>query len=148
MLTKYLLLLSPFVPLALTDYTRSPVSYVQGKSFNRFITIWLENTDYSKAAGDKNIAFFAEKGITLTNYFALTHPSEPNYVAAVSGDYYGIDNDDDNILPANVSTIMDLLEAKDIAWGEYQENMPYTGFTGVTSRDPKTHKSGYVKKHK
>lgn len=27
-------------------------STVPGKAFNRFVTIWLENTDYSKAAGD------------------------------------------------------------------------------------------------
>ncbi|KAK6530946.1 hypothetical protein TWF281_007778 [Arthrobotrys megalospora] len=136
------------LPLASAeDYTLSPVSYVQGKAFNRFITIWLENTDYNKAAGDPNIDFFAKKGITLNNYFAVTHPSEPNYVAAVSGDYYGINNDADNILPANVSTIVDLLEEKDISWGEYQEYMPYTGFTGMSFKEVKTRKNRYVKKH-
>jgi len=35
------------------DYTRSPVSNVPGKVFNRFVTIWLENTDYDKAVGDR-----------------------------------------------------------------------------------------------
>ncbi|KAF3173941.1 hypothetical protein EYR41_004366 [Orbilia oligospora] len=136
------------VPLAVaSDYTLSPVSYVQGKAFNRFVTIWLENTDYNKAAGDPNIEFFAKKGITLNNYFAVTHPSEPNYVAAVSGDYYGINNDDDNIIPANVSTVVDLLEEKGISWGEYQEYMPYTGFTGKSYKEEKTRKNRYVKKH-
>lgn len=33
------------------------------------MTIWLENTDYSKAAGDPNLAYLASKGITLENYF-------------------------------------------------------------------------------
>jgi hypothetical protein len=33
--------------------TRSPVTSVKGKQFNRFVTIWLENTDYDKAAGDR-----------------------------------------------------------------------------------------------
>jgi len=28
-------------------------SDVKGKVFNRFVTIWLENTDYDKAAGDR-----------------------------------------------------------------------------------------------
>ncbi|KAF3927403.1 hypothetical protein ABW21_db0205767 [Orbilia brochopaga] len=147
MLTNLLLLSSLLVPLALADYTDSPVSYVKGKAFNRFVTIWLENTDFKKAEKDPNIDFFAQKGITLTNYFALTHPSEPNYVAAVSGDYYGINNDDDNILPANVSTVADLLDEKNISWGEYMEFLPHTGWTGTQFKEPKSHRDGYVKKH-
>jgi hypothetical protein len=34
-----------------------------------------------------NFQFFAKKGITLENFFAVTHPSEPNYMAAVGGEY-------------------------------------------------------------
>ena len=69
-------------------------SHVRGKAFDRFITIWLENTDYQKAAGDPNLAWLAAQGITLSNYFAVTHPSEPNYVASHGGDNFGMDNDD------------------------------------------------------
>jgi hypothetical protein len=43
---------------------------------------------------------------------AITHPSEPNYVAATGGSNFGIDNDDFYNIPANVSSIFDLLEAK------------------------------------
>ncbi|KAF3940299.1 hypothetical protein ABW19_dt0200435 [Dactylella cylindrospora] len=146
MLTR-LSFLSLLLSHVFADYTLSPVSHVQGRAFNRFVTIWLENTDYDKAAGDSNMQWFAQRGITLSNYFGLTHPSEPNYVAAVSGDYYGINNDDNNIIPANVSTIVDLFDEKGIAWGEYMENMPYSGYTGVSFRDPETKKNGYVKKH-
>jgi hypothetical protein len=35
-----------------TAKTESPTSNVAGKSFNRFVTIWCENTDYDMAAGD------------------------------------------------------------------------------------------------
>lgn len=45
----------------------------------------LENTDYDKAAGDPNMAWLASQGITLSNYYGVTHPSEPNYVASVGG---------------------------------------------------------------
>lgn len=31
----------------------SPTSSVKGKHFDRFVRIWLENTDYSLAAGDR-----------------------------------------------------------------------------------------------
>jgi len=42
-------------------------------------------------------------------------------VAAAAGDNFGMDNDDFHAIPANVSTIVDLLDSKGISWGEYQE---------------------------
>lgn len=65
--------------------TLSPTSKVHGKAFDRFVTIWLENTDFDKAASDPNLAWLAKKGITLSNYNGVTHPSEPNYVASIGG---------------------------------------------------------------
>lgn len=39
---------------AATAKTESPTSNVPGKAFDRFVIIWLENTDYSAAAADRN----------------------------------------------------------------------------------------------
>lgn len=36
-----------------TALTLSPVSSVKGKTFDRFVTIWCENTDFDMAAGDR-----------------------------------------------------------------------------------------------
>ncbi|KAF7197070.1 Acid phosphatase [Pseudocercospora fuligena] len=121
--------------------------YVPGKAFDRFIEIWLENTDYDKAAGDPDLAWLAKKGITLSNYFGVTHPSEPNYVASVGGDNFGMDNDDFNQVASNVSTVIDLLEDKGISWGTYQEDMPFTGFEGFAWKNQKTGANDYVRKH-
>jgi acid phosphatase len=93
------------------------------------------------------LKWLATHGITLSNYFAVTHPSLPNYVAATSGDYYGLNNDNHNILPANISSVVDILEDKSITWGEYQESMPYTGFTGDYP-NPESKANMYVRKHK
>lgn len=114
-----------------TALTLSPTSNHKGKAFDRFVVIWLENTDYYKAASDPNLAWLAKKGITLSNYFGVTHPSEPNYVAAIGGDNFGMDNDNFNAVPGNVSTVVDLLEDKGISWSQYQEDMPYSGFEGM-----------------
>lgn len=150
--------------------TLSPVSYVKGKAFDRLAVIWLENTDYDLAVGDRehfsrpqellspvvqiltckltaNLAWLASKGVTLSNYFGVTHPSEPNYVASHGGDYFGMNNDAVNNVDANVSTIVDLLEDKGIAWGEYQEDMPYTGFEGKEYVNQVTGANAYVRKH-
>ena len=72
-----------------TAKTTHKTSHVKGKVFDRFITIWLENTDYEKAEGDPNLHWLASKGISLSNYFAVTHPSEPNYAASHGGDNFG-----------------------------------------------------------
>lgn len=73
---------------------------------------------------------------------------EPNYVAAIGGDYFGMNNDALHKVPSNVSTVIDLLEDKGISWSEYQEDMPYTGFEGFAWPNQKTGKNDYVRKHK
>ena len=77
----------------------------------------------------------------------MTHPSEPNYAAVVGGDYFGIDNDDFDRFPENISTVVDLLDSKGISWGEYQEHLPYPGFAGFNFSNQKTFANDYVRKH-
>lgn len=101
--------------------------------------------DFTTAALDPGLSNLAEKGLLLNNYWALTHPSEPNYCAAAGGDDFGMDNDDVNKVPANVSTIADLFDTKNIAWGEYMEGLPSTGFQG--KEYPETGPDNYVRKH-
>lgn len=103
--------------------------------------------DYSAASGDPNQKYLALQGITLTNYWATTHPSEPNYCAAAAGENFGMENDDFNAIPANVSTIVDLLDTKGISWAEYQEHIPYPGFQGFNYSNQETYANDYVRKH-
>lgn len=42
-----------------TALTLSPVSSIKGKRFDRLVQIWLENTDYSMAAGDRTLFHLA-----------------------------------------------------------------------------------------
>ena len=94
------------------------------------------------------MAALGEQGIVLTNYFGTTHPSEPQYCAIHGGDNFGMDSDNFNQIPANVSTVFDLLAAQGISFGEYQENLPYPGFEGFQYLDPNTGANNYVRKHK
>jgi acid phosphatase len=70
----------------------------------------------------------------------------PNYAAAISGDYYGLNHDSKINIPSNVATLVDLLEDKGISWAEYQEDMPSVGFTG-DYKNPKNGRNMYVRKH-
>lgn len=120
---------------------------VPGCVFDNYYQIWLENTDYEKAFNQADLAWLRTQGITLDNYWSLTHPSEPNYVGVVGGDYFGINNDNFFRVPSNVSTIVDLLESKDISWSEYQEHQPYTGFQGFNFSRQSDYAKDYVRKH-
>jgi len=130
-----------------TTQPESPTSNIEGKAFDRIVQIWLENVDFEWAADDANMQWLAQRGITLENYFAVTHPSQPNYAAAAAGDYFGMDGDNFVSFPANISTVVDLLDTRRISWGEYQENIPYAGFTGNNFSNQDTSASDYVRKH-
>lgn len=39
-----------------TAETESPTSHVKGKMFDRYVSIWFENTDYDMAAADRECA--------------------------------------------------------------------------------------------
>ncbi|KAH7168194.1 phosphoesterase family-domain-containing protein, partial [Fusarium sp. MPI-SDFR-AT-0072] len=99
------------------------------------------------AAGNKDMRWLAERGVLLNNYYAgeilssqITHPSQPNYIAAVGGDTFGLQNDRYHRIPANVSTVIELLDTKQISWAEYQENLSYIDVQGANG-------DGYVSKH-
>ena len=55
-------------------------------------------------------------------------------------------DDDLTFIPNNVSTIVDLLEARNISWATYQENMPTDAYPGYnfTNSDGYTY---YARKH-
>ncbi|KAK4453961.1 phosphoesterase family-domain-containing protein [Podospora aff. communis PSN243] len=130
-----------------TTAPSSPTSHVKGKAFDRIVQIWLENIDFPDAASNPNFQWLAERAITLTNYFAVTHPSQPNYAAAVAGEYFGMDHDDFVSFPSNIFTVADLLDTRNISWGEYQEHIPYPGFQGMNYSNQLTGADDYVRKH-
>ncbi|KXT03633.1 hypothetical protein AC579_1593 [Pseudocercospora musae] len=108
--------------------------YVPGKAFDRFIEIWLENTDYDKAAGDPKRASLCQ--ITLVsrihrNLIMLLPWEGTTLVWTMMT----------SVLASNV------IEDKGISWGTYQEDMPFTGFEGFAWKNQKTGANDYVRKH-
>ncbi|KAI9442036.1 phosphoesterase family-domain-containing protein, partial [Lactarius psammicola] len=105
---------------------------------------------YYSAASAPVFQSLASQGILLNQYYALTHPSEPNYVASVGGDYWGMANDNFFNIPSNIATIVDVLDTKSISWASYSENMPTT-ILGVFASNNYVSGTGtytyYVRKH-
>ena len=100
-----------------------------GTWFDRLYVVVFENTDYSVAIADPNFAKWAHKGKLLTNYHAVAHPSQPNYIATIAGSTLGITDDNVHNLPNK--NLVDLLEAKPISWKSYNED--YTGVCNLAA---------------
>ncbi|KAH7883977.1 phosphoesterase family-domain-containing protein [Phlebopus sp. FC_14] len=136
---------SPFY-VGASNGTISNTPNMPGKTFDRFIQIWIENTDYASAASSPVFQNLSAKGITLSSFYGVTHPSQPNYLAAIGGDFWGLAGDQFVSIPSNISTIVDLLEEKSISWSTYQENMPTDGYAGFNFTNPDNY-TYYVRKH-
>ena len=85
----------------------------------KIIHVIFENEVYSWTMASPYWQMLATKGKSLTNFHAITHPSLPNYAAIVAGDFFGLANED--FYNVNATTIYDLLDAKELSYGSYNE---------------------------
>jgi hypothetical protein len=88
----------------------------------------FENTNYEDAMDQPFFKKLATLGTNLTNFFALTHPSQGNYIGLTSGSLNGVKND--NPIDLNVTNVIDLLESRGISWKVYAEDYPGNCFLG------------------
>ncbi|CAO3619808.1 unnamed protein product [Cunninghamella blakesleeana] len=119
----------------------APVSnIVSGKYFDRVVIFIFENEDYSNVQADPFFGGLATQynGLNLTNFFALTHPSQPNYIGLITGTTDGVLGDTQVTVDRN--SIVDLLEAKGISWKAYMQGYAGNCDTSMTS-------GTYARKH-
>lgn len=127
------------------------------KRLNHVFIIMEENHAADHTIGDPNMPFLnslAASYGTATNYYGVTHTSEPNYIAATSGSNWGVNNDNGwnsgstengHTLSANQydhTNIVDELEANHVPWAAYMDSMPSAGYLPDASPD-----GLYVSKH-
>jgi acid phosphatase len=110
--------------------------------FTHIVVILFENKSYDDVIGSAAAPTFnrlARTGALLTRYYAVAHPSLPNYLALVSGSTHGVTTDC-TTCSVRARNLVDLLEAGRRSWKVYAEGLPRSGFTGAQS-------GRYVKKH-
>ena len=122
--------------------------------YQHIVEIMMENQTYGTIIGNANApklnALASQYGLA-TNYFGVTHPSEPNYMAAVAGSYFGVQDDnqfyctpalattDPNCGGTTVNhtvsalTIADQLTAAGETWKGYFQSLPPTPSVLITS---------------
>jgi hypothetical protein len=111
-------------------------------TFDRVVVVVFENKERGHVIGSRSAPTFnryAKQYANLTAYYAVTHPSLPNYIALVSGSTGGIRT---NCTGCSIDkpNLADSLEAAGLSWRTYAEGLPNAGFTGPVFRR-------YAKKH-
>jgi phosphatidylinositol-3-phosphatase len=94
------------------------------KNFQHVFIIMMENTGYKSLIGNPNAPWINSAAATYglaTNYFGVSHPSQPNYIAATSGSTNGVTSDSDVTL--NVTNIVDQLETNGKTWKAYMQSL-------------------------
>lgn len=128
-------------PTLLPSRTPSATPLPPVPDFRHILVIVFENREYDFVIGNRampNYNAYAEAYTLLTQYYAITHPSLPNYLALVGGDTFGIQrNCEDCYIDA--PSLPDLIEASGRSWKTYQESMPEACATRDTLR--------YMQKH-
>src|SRR5579864_1588609 len=106
----------------------SPGNRSDPKNFQHVFIIMMENTGIASLIHNPHApvinSLAASQGLA-TDYFGVTHPSQPNYIAATSGSTNGVP--DDNDITINVPNIVDQLSAAGKTWRDYQQSLALCG---------------------
>ena len=110
--------------------------------FTHVVLVVFENHEASSIVGNPDAPTFNALGrryARLTRYYAVAHPSLPNYLALVSGSTHGITSDCTDCI-VGTRSLADTLTAAGKTWRVYAEGLPRSGFTGGSAGE-------YAKKH-
>ena len=102
-----------------------------------FSHVWilvLENANFASVidgASDPYLLGLVSKYGLAANYYGVSHPSQPNYLALFSGSMQGVA--DDGLHDISAPNLADQLEAKGKTWTVYEQDYPGNCFAGTTA---------------
>jgi acid phosphatase len=109
------------------------------------VVVVEENHGFSQIIGSPDAPYInslasGRHTALFTQSFALTHPSEPNYLLLFSGSTQGITDDSTTPVPFTTPNLGAALIQKHLTFTGFSETLPSAGFTGATS-------GPYARKH-
>jgi phosphatidylinositol-3-phosphatase len=133
-LLYYLINMLPVVISATRKQSSLGLSHASQKIpvFDHVIWVVLENRNYDEVIGNLQMPYLnrlASDYVLLDQYYAVQHPSLPNYIAMVGGDTFRISKDCIDCY-LKVDSLADRIEAAGHTWKTYQEDMPSACFIG------------------
>ena len=140
--------------IAIPTVTSASTFESDSPHYQHIVEIMMENTSYGSIIGNASapqINALANQYGLATNYFGVTHPSEPNYVANIGGSYFGIQDDNQFYCTTALATtdpqcagttvnhtvaaqsLADQLTAAHKTWKGYFQSLPPTPSALVSS---------------
>lgn len=101
---------------------------VRSPSYRHVMWVWMENESFGSIIGAADAPYettLAHRCGVATNYWAITHPSLPNYLAATGGTTAGVvDDGEPSVHPITGPSIFSEVDAAGLTWRGYAESMP------------------------
>jgi hypothetical protein len=97
--------------------------------FSHIFVIVLENHSRDGVVGSPSmprLTALARAHGVARNYYGVTHPSQPNYIAMIGGDTFGVTHDGPVRLSADTKNLVDQLEPNH-TWAAYMESIDAPG---------------------
>lgn len=91
--------------------------------FSHVFVVMMENLGYVPAMATSGFASLAHRYARATNYWAIRHPSLPNYLALTSGNTWGVTSDCTTCY-VSADNLGAQLSAAHLSWGAYLEDVP------------------------
>ena len=119
-------------PAATPLPTPTPIGSGTLPNFSHVFLIVMENEESTGIMGNNAAAYIntlATGHGLATQYFAVSHPSLPNYLALTAGSTFGIASDCTGCY-VNATNIADQVESSGRSWKAYLESMPSSCYVG------------------
>jgi hypothetical protein len=129
------------------DPSGSPVPSVAGAipRPDHVLLVIFENAAYQQVVGVQGVPYLtslAQAGANFTNAHGERHPSQPNYIALLSGSTHGVTDDSCPQRLGDQPNLARQLLDSGRSFAGYSEDLPGAGFTGCVSSD-----GNYSRKH-
>ncbi len=112
---------------------------------DHIVIVVEENHSRQQIANNPNAPYMnklMKQGANFTNFYAIEHPSQPNYLDLFSGSNQSVSNDRVPVSKFSTANLASELILKKYLFIGYSEDLPSIGFNGASAG-----KSGYARKH-
>src|SRR5438309_4112394 len=103
--------------------------------YDHIFVIVEENHGFTDVIGNPaapNLNALANQFGLATDYFGISHPSEPNYMAMLGGSTFGVNSDNAYYMNAvSQPSLIQQLDKANISWKAYLQGLPHSGYQGI-----------------
>jgi hypothetical protein len=114
--------------------------------FGRVAVLIFENREYRRVIANPHAPYItrlSRRYALDTRYYAVGHPSLPNYLALTGGSTFGIRHDC-NSCDVGAPSLMSQLDGAAISWKAYFESLPSAGYLGTRLGSYSKHLNPFV----